>query len=218
RPVWATFADELMRQNVPQTEEMIPEAVKTNIIQQEWKTSKNADVPQDIREMLKVIRRNEVRLEGIAIERDLLLEMPIWLHKKADKRTRRLMNSAASRCLRERHGVRTVADAVSAETILGSHDHRQSNRCSCKDCEWTWNEYNCPMPHACAKRAKNLLDLLPPKWDPRCSQPFDKTSPTPENPNREAGTPISKEFRIKDSLANTIRIFGNTQPNRRSPP
>ncbi|KAJ6459303.1 hypothetical protein C8R45DRAFT_760595, partial [Mycena sanguinolenta] len=29
----------------------------------------------------------------------------------------------------------------------------------------------CPTPHSCCARAKELLDTLPPKWDPRIEQP-----------------------------------------------
>ncbi|KAH8827497.1 hypothetical protein DL96DRAFT_1465384 [Flagelloscypha sp. PMI_526] len=217
RPLWAEFADELMRINTPLTEEAIPIETRINIVLQQWKTrSKAGDgVPEDIRNLLQVVRNNEVRLEGLAIDREVLTAMPIWVHRKADKRGRRLMNSAASQCLRNRHGVKTVEDAMTAESTLGSADHRSSDRCQCEDCEWTRCEYQCKTPHSCAKRASSLLNLLPRKWDPRQPQPMDEFPPSNEQP---ADTnPISRDVRVKNTISNAIRIFGNTLPEAEPP-
>ncbi|EPS93876.1 hypothetical protein FOMPIDRAFT_58965, partial [Fomitopsis schrenkii] len=41
--------------------------------------------------------------------------------------------------------------------------------CRCQKCTKMRTRSQCENPHTCGMRAKELLDQLPEKWDPRCS-------------------------------------------------
>jgi len=101
--------------------------------------------------------------------------MPIWHHVAAQPRLRRLVNLRASKC-------------------LGAPGHCPSRQCQCASCTDSRATTACMDPHACFQRARELLDQLPPKWDPRQPQPEDW-----ENFNNTLTT--------KGTLADTFRVF-----------
>ncbi|KAJ7813912.1 hypothetical protein B0H13DRAFT_1665070, partial [Mycena leptocephala] len=118
-----------------------------------------------------------VRLESLALSREIIRDMPIWYHKHADPRIRRLNHAKASECLRDKHQIRTVGEAEYFESILIKPDHMPTDECECESCnEWELKA-GCTTPHSCYSKAKELLDTLPPKWDPRIEQPEDYELP-----------------------------------------
>ncbi|EPS96356.1 hypothetical protein FOMPIDRAFT_53837 [Fomitopsis schrenkii] len=52
--------------------------------------------------------------------------------------------------------------------------HKARRNCACQTCKATRQVSACENPHACFARAKELLDHLPEKWDPRSTKPEDR--------------------------------------------
>ncbi|TFY51822.1 hypothetical protein EVJ58_g10361 [Rhodofomes roseus] len=97
----------------------------------------------------------------------------MWLHGEAEDRIRRLNSSAASECLRDRHGLRSVGSAEQIADNLTHPSHKARRNCACPNCKQSRLQLQCENPHACYKRARELLDQLPEKWDPRKPKPDD---------------------------------------------
>ncbi|KAK1216633.1 hypothetical protein PQX77_020753 [Marasmius sp. AFHP31] len=64
-------------------------------------------------------------------------------------------------------------------------DHTQRIDCECEECEELWKMHGCTHPYKCIDRARDLLDTLPDKWDPR--------STLPEDFEREPGVRMEEE-------------------------
>ncbi|TFY69397.1 hypothetical protein EVJ58_g437 [Rhodofomes roseus] len=172
RPLWALVADRILARLVPKTEEKIPPTLRQNVFLQSWKVKISA-APARLRKLLETAKKFGIRKEGLAFERSILRSMPIWYHSEAESRLRRLQHSKASKCLQENHHVMSVGDA---ETLAGNLDgpgHNPRRNCACTTCKQTRRDITCESPHACFMRAKELLDLLPEKWDPRRPKPED---------------------------------------------
>lgn len=79
RATWAYVADALIAHHAPKTDINIEDNDKLNIFLQSWKTKKS-ELPDDIKDMLKVAKKNGVRIEGIAFSREIIQQMPLWYH------------------------------------------------------------------------------------------------------------------------------------------
>jgi exonuclease III len=182
RPLWANFADALLRKRTPASENDLDKSVKMNPFLQQWKTSSGhgTKMGKELRELLTTARDQGIRPEGIAISRDILRQMPIWLHREDPKRMgKRELNSDAARCLRDNHKLLTVGDAERMAKIPIPANHMEYDECECTTCmviETATND--CRNPARCHRTAIYLLNHLPPKWDPRGEKPEDnKTEP-----------------------------------------
>ncbi|THU98758.1 hypothetical protein K435DRAFT_617370, partial [Dendrothele bispora CBS 962.96] len=180
RPLWAFLADALLANNTPASENSVPMDIRTNCYLQSWTTSTSpcSSQPTDLLKMIKTGQKYGVRIEGLAFDRNILRDMPIWHHIFADPRIRRLTNSSASNCLRLKHNLQTVGEAedLAAPLIRVNGiqlQHRFNGQCECRDCIEIQELTECEHPHHCMLRAQELLDTLPPKWDPRAEQPAD---------------------------------------------
>ncbi|THU93739.1 hypothetical protein K435DRAFT_669691, partial [Dendrothele bispora CBS 962.96] len=82
------------------------------------------------------------------------------------------------KCLRSKHKLQTVGEAEGLAAPLiemngKQSSHRPNNQCNCRDCTEIREVTNCEHPHFCMVRSQELLDTLPPKWDPHVEQPED---------------------------------------------
>lgn len=159
RLLWAKVAD-------------APAAIKINVFLQSW-TTKMTEVPQKLKAAFKAAKTYGLRREGLAFHRNILRQMPIWLHGEADPKIRRLIHSKVSECLRDNHLIRTVNDAEALARILRNPEHEARARYKCAFCNPAHSGKGCSNPHACYERARDLLDLLPEKCDPRKPKPED---------------------------------------------
>ena len=75
QPTWAIIADALIAFHTPQNENKIPKEVKMNIFLQSWQTC-TTKLPDDLKNM-------RVQLDGRALSRDILRQMPIWYHSES---------------------------------------------------------------------------------------------------------------------------------------
>ena len=120
--------------------------------------------------------------------------MPIWLHGEASERMRRMNHSKTSKCLQNTHEVQTVGQAETLAKNLDDPSHKTRRNCACRSCKEIRRTTTCLNPHACFARAKELLDLLPEKWDPRRIQPQDTENRPRRSPDRHSrrtpGVPV----------------------------
>ncbi|CDO76740.1 hypothetical protein BN946_scf184813.g10 [Trametes cinnabarina] len=168
RPWWASLADELFAHFVPKDCSVKDPALRVNPFLQHWKPKKSA-LPQELKDMLTVAKKYNLRAEGLAFSRSILRGLPMWDHAQTDlKDIRKLsMASAVVTCLKEKHKLRTVGDFENLAAHLAAQDHRPTQRCDCATCERMIVDYRCSNPHRCYTRAEQFLNLLPSKWDPR---------------------------------------------------
>ena len=237
RPTWALVADEILR-NVttgePRSLENDPDA-RTNQLLQTWQSRKNkrkcqnpdeddtVNVPNDLREMLKVARKFGVRLEAIHPSQQVRQELPAT--RSAQTKTQEkpdTLRDKHGKCIRNKHGARTLGDIESMATNV-PNNHRRNKKCRCEKCTKLREDTNggCKHPNKCIERAKKLLGTINEKWNPTSTHPPEFfTHPTPE----EVGSrydPVAKEtihtlnpFRVEETLANCFRVFtGASQPS-----
>ena len=212
RPLWALVADKILARGIRRAEDSLPLDLRQNIFLQSW-SAKTTAVPHRLRKSFKVAKELGLRREGLAFERQILREMPIWLHGEADGRMRRRNHSKASKCLQTAHKLVTVGEAEKLAANLEQADHKPRRNCACAKCKAIRHETGCQNPHACFTRAKDLLDLLPIKWDPRQAQPED-TEVLPPEPQieakegeEEAWIPFRDSITTKGDLSDIFRIF-----------
>ena len=103
------------------------------------------------------------------------------------------------------------------QTARGLNDprHKARRNCACPSCKDARDTNSCGNPHACFKRAKELLDLLPEKWDPRGLQPQDherppkKSRPQPGDEEGDLWTPFNAAITTTGDLSDIFRVFTN---------
>ncbi|KAG6914510.1 hypothetical protein DXG01_009287 [Tephrocybe rancida] len=139
--------------------------------------------------------------------------MPIWYHFAASPRLRRLNGSAPAKCLTERHNLRLVGEAVDLAISITDPSHVDSSQCECYSCMEIERGTDCPHPNRCVKKAQELLDTLPTKWDPR-SPPFDSLARVPNGDDENQGTDryFNRQAIVKGNIAEIFRIFTEGDP------
>ncbi|THU75953.1 hypothetical protein K435DRAFT_595190, partial [Dendrothele bispora CBS 962.96] len=185
--------------------------IRKNIFLQSWKTytsSSKQRIPE-LKLLTDVASKYNLRIEGVAFSREILRQMPIWYHNQANPRTRYLNSSDASECLRCQHNILTVGEAEDMALILNGRQSQHKPRidCRCGDCTQIKNHTQCDNPHKCILRARQLLDTLPPKWDPRSELPEDYIrKPAPEDFN-DQWIPFNNQVTTEGNLSDIFRIF-----------
>ncbi len=217
RPLWAFLADDILANHVPKNCRPSTRALRVNPFFQKW-SPKLRGLPEELKGMLKVAKKYGVRLEGLAFSRDILKQMPLWDHEKADSRKlgRLTMPSKLRSCLIDRHEVRTVGDFVALAMALESPMHRRKASCKCAKCNHLRVTVGCENPFACASRARDMLDTLPHKWNPLKSQPEDcevRQRGTPEErENDEIMVTFDRNVTTYGDLGQAVRIFTEAEP------
>jgi hypothetical protein len=67
-----------------------------------------------------------VRLEGIAFERNILRQMPIFYHAEAVTKICQLMHAEMVTCLWDKHGIWTVGDTEQMAMVLEKDSHKNN--------------------------------------------------------------------------------------------
>jgi hypothetical protein len=152
----------------------------------------------NIQRMIKTAKKFKTNLAVIRITPQLSAQLPAWYHLSAELRA---INTAAAKCLLEKHCTYTVAEllAASARIRTPSPDdpHRQSTYCQCRPCRID-RENNCINPDECALEAKktNQTDTTETKpYAPRVS-PW---KPLPDK-NEERAEHESESGKWRDPL------------------
>src|SRR5271168_5342052 len=90
RPIWAFVADALMAAKVPTSERNVEVGMRRNVFLQSWTTYTGSKVPKCLQSLLLASKKFGVRPEGLVFSEEILRLMPIWLHREADKKIRRM--------------------------------------------------------------------------------------------------------------------------------
>ncbi|PBK59856.1 hypothetical protein ARMSODRAFT_991040 [Armillaria solidipes] len=186
--------------------------LRINPFLQSWQPStathleRGKPLPKILRDLWVTAESLGVRPEGLAFSRDIIRTCPIWYHRNADPKIRKLNHVKASKCLQSKHKVRTTGDAQDIAEFLEDPNHEGSNDCECYICDTFRENIGCETPQKCMKRVNELLDMLPPKWDPRQLQPQDFEEETAEEDGEEHWK-FDKTLTTSGPLANIFRIF-----------
>jgi hypothetical protein len=137
RPMWAAFEDRVFAVRVLSADARIPIEIRRNILLQSWNMSKSTKVKmaRDLRAILDYTKKMGVRLEGIAFEREILRQMPIFYHAEATTKARQLKHAETIACLRNKHGIWTVGEAERMAINLEKDTHKNNKHCRCEDCK-----------------------------------------------------------------------------------
>ncbi|KAF8160577.1 hypothetical protein K438DRAFT_1479563, partial [Mycena galopus ATCC 62051] len=209
RALWGYVADAIFAAKVPGSQENVDEKVRINPFLQSWKTSSgaNSKVKPELKSLLDTARSFQVRPEGLAFSKEIIRQMPIFFHREADPAIRRMNSSRASICLRDRHRMRLVGDAEKIALGKRVHAHQNNANCNCDNCEACRDELGCADPNGCYKRAEQLLDQLPCKWDPRKRQPEDYELPEDNEADDNGWIVFDRRVTVTGNLAEIFRIF-----------
>ena len=82
RAQWAKVADSLYSHYAPRNEMFSPE-LKISPFLQQWKSGTTiwqSSLPQDLKELVTLANKCNLRPDVISIDRDVLRQMPIWHH------------------------------------------------------------------------------------------------------------------------------------------
>ncbi|KAH7099071.1 hypothetical protein BKA62DRAFT_600338, partial [Auriculariales sp. MPI-PUGE-AT-0066] len=174
RPAWAFVADEILKRTTTLELQDSTEGntdILTNFLEQSWCPMPNpverggrpnlqaTGLPLELKLMFSVAKKHSVRLDAPFVDEQAKLTRSLWFHSDRDAPTRRILKRH-TRCLRENHKVRTVADAVRCAsnpyTDATVDGHRESN---------------CRNPNACQRTARGLVSSLNEKWTPDWNLP-----------------------------------------------
>ncbi|TBU61898.1 hypothetical protein BD310DRAFT_776819, partial [Dichomitus squalens] len=219
RPAWAFFAEDIMRRHVPLTCRVRDIKTRCNPLLQAWSPNLRA-LPPAVKSLLVSAKKYGVRMEGLAIDRDILRELPMWHHAHADPETMQKLAanvSSETKCLRSNHLLLTVGEFEILAGCKDSTDHTPNNRCKCPVCEVQRSSAGCRHPHRCYVRAAAILDTLPQKWDPRAEQPVEDDIDI-THPDSDEGIPFDPRITVRGSLADVFRIFTDSSPVHPTPP
>lgn len=129
-------ADELLARKAQEVDANVDENVRVNTYLQTWDT-KVSELSPDLAGMVKAASKNSLRMEGLAIARNIQREMPIWFHQHSTAK-RTLFTGGQHhkdlvRCLKLVHEVRTTGDAEDLARRLPTPRHRNGKNCRCAD-------------------------------------------------------------------------------------
>ena len=160
--------------------------------------------------MMKLAREYNVQLSATNPSRDLKCDIPIWYHAHTISAARKLYKTKTAKCLRKKHNIRLVRDALTLlENVPDNHTPRIN--CTCETCNLLRNTLKCPHPSECIDTTSSLLKHIHPRWNP--------TTDSPQTDTQEAPTDLDENERAflknneTSSLKNAIKIFGTaTEP------
>ncbi len=217
RPIWAFLADDLLATHVTKDCRPRDVSLRTNPFLQRWNPRANG-LPAELQGIMNVARKYRVRLEGLAFSRQMLSDMPMWDHIHADRirQGRLTFPSKLLACLQHKHLVVTVRDFVNLAGTLDHADHCSRAACKCPRCSALRTGTGCSYPHLCATRAREILNTLPAKWDPRLRQPEDYEKGVMMSLEREGlsddSVPFDRCVTTYGDLGKAFRIFTDTEP------
>ncbi|KAJ7671503.1 hypothetical protein DFH06DRAFT_980205 [Mycena polygramma] len=218
RPLWCFVADEILAKRAVDADLNVDEAMRINAYLQSWAPYQSADdlKSKDLANMMKVGRDYGITMEAIAVSRELQDSMPIWHHKFSDG-TRWLFNwpREVVACLKEKHHVKYVRDARMLASKMGTPRHEHIPDCRCASCQVSRLTTGCLHPNECFAKARDLMNSLEYKWDPRLMQPEDYEEYQKPAERDESGT-VEFDSRVTTdgTLGDVFRIFTDGYANQ----
>ena len=211
RPKWAYMVDEIFRSERPKSSKEAAEIVANwNPLTQGWKPkARSACIPKRVQNALRLADKHGVELEALEPSEETKREMPVWLHRKANKEAARIYASDAVKCLKNRHRTHYIKQLEGM--VLGApSSHRETNFCACDSCRRA-SELGCTHPNKCLATAKGLLNALAPEWRPGTQrrQPAQGQRPAAATPEAQRGRVEVRSAGDPTDLKDSIRIFTN---------
>ena len=121
--------------------------------------------PLEIRSMLDTAKKYGAWMEILTTTQEVARQLPIWYHAQADKNIHQLTAIHKSKCLLEIHHMSMVGNAEDFAKNKLTNGHCESWYCRCMACI-TIHSSGCECPSECIKLAGDLLETLPPRWNP----------------------------------------------------
>ncbi len=217
RPTWAFLADDLFASLVTKSCRPKRADLRMNSFLQRWKPRVRG-LPAELAGMMGAARKFGLRVEGLAFSKDIINAMPMWDHLYADRIPlgRLTVPSRLLSCLQDRHALKTVGDFNALAQVLENATHRPRLSCECTDCTRLKAEAGCLHPHLCSTRAKEILNTLPGKWDPRGRHAEDHERANMEVLSRENLAddlvPFDRSITTHGNLGDVFRIFTSEAP------
>jgi len=220
RPTWAYITDALISNNISRASGQVATLAQVNTYLQSWKPSlhTSSNLPKDIIQMLKTGQNSGISFEALKLSDALKEQLPAWYHLGTNQQMTSLNNHKASKCLREKHLIKTVGDLVQTtkrgKDTTSTHTHRNRINCACQYCRHDRQIYACLAPNKCYITAKALLSQLNEKWNPDNNNPIDGLTHTPNRKLANANTHSNGEKIIFDpsvtsdnDLSHNFRVF-----------
>ncbi|KAJ7237246.1 hypothetical protein C8J57DRAFT_953533, partial [Mycena rebaudengoi] len=107
RPLWAYVTDEILSIKALGEAANVDKLLRTCPYLQSWRP-KISDLSEDLQRMLKVGKKYDVTMDGIAITRTIQRDMPIWYHTKSTANKNLFNKGVEVRCLKYNHKMRLV--------------------------------------------------------------------------------------------------------------
>ena len=95
--------------------------------------------------MMKLAKELNVQLSATEPSREVQTGLPIWYHARSAPSIRKLYRTKTARCLRKKHGIRLVKDAL--EMLDQTPDEHMSRiNCNCAKCHQSRTVMKCNHP------------------------------------------------------------------------
>ena len=214
RATWTFFADAIICTDIPKSR-LIDDDPESRIMPfiQTWEArSRGSSIPEDLRQMLRLAKEYNVRVTARNPSKEARKSLPLWYHIQSDQSARKLYKSRTAKCLRRRHSVKLVRDALH---LLGSisETHETRNNCTCTTCAAMRSELKCTHPNDCINATATLMEKILPRWDPRNNDGMTETTQRTPSFELEEGEIIINKTAQTTSLRDAITIFNETNPN-----
>ena len=135
RPTWAFFADAIIKDDVPPSHK-VDKDLESRIIPiiQDWRPrARGSGLPDDLKAMMKLAKELNVQLSATEPTIEVRSSLPIWYHARSDPSTRKLYKTKTAKCLRKKHGIHLVSDALRMMDQT-PEDHTSHINCNCSSC------------------------------------------------------------------------------------
>ena len=232
RPTWAFITDAIFSNDVPgelKTLALNPNARINQLLHTWHSRTKNTNrkdddppnIPQDLKDMIKVGKKHGVRLEAIHPTPEVRAEMPaIWHNQTKVLEKPDILGDKHGKCIRDKHKVRTLRDIMEISENV-PRNHKKNKKCKCTKCSSIRRTTagKCKHPNKCIERAATLLHSIEDKWNPTLLLPTNfHTNPKPEDigptedPDTSETTHTLDPFTDQKTLKDCFRVFTDPGP------
>ncbi len=217
RPTWAFLADDLLATFVTKDCQPRDISLRVNPFLQKWKPRARG-LPEELCGMMSVAKKYGLRLEGLALSKAIVRSMPMWNHIYADRVKLGQLSkpSKVLNCLQTVHKAMTVGDFADLAIVLRNETHQRKRACICQGCRRLKMTTTCADPHKCCTRAKEMVSMLPDKWNPEARRPEDYERQVMSNLRdeglSEGVVAFDRRITTEGDLGQALRIFTDDEP------
>ena len=167
RPKWAYMMDKIFQMERPKAARETYRMIENwNPLTQRWGPKvRSANIPERVHSALRLSKKYGVELETLEPSDETRHEMPVWLHRKANRDAARIYATDGAKCLKNKHQTHYMRQLVGLMENV-PNEHWQTNFCTCTLCRGMSSK-GCTHPQKCLDTARRLIDSLAPKWRPR---------------------------------------------------